>query len=225
MTGLASSPYAGSALSGPVWHVRVDEFRRATLDVLRLGAATDGTAEIAAECAAMAELLSVVDAVVKDPQPRLLPGVRFLKDALKAVQSGHLRRLAESTAAVEDGLHWRNKYPQSQARLYDRFGFCDLVGPDGVQPSDHVTLGLVIVGPNTNYPLHEHPARELYLVLSGSADWAVDDAPFAPRPPGSLILHREMQPHAMRTGDETLLALSMWRGEIRARSQFTRAPT
>ncbi|MBT9246083.1 hypothetical protein KM031_17815 (plasmid) [Gemmobacter fulvus] len=203
------------------WPADVAAFCDATRVLLTSDAARNSPPEVAAECAEMARLLAGVTAPICNPQAHELPAVRFLHPALQTVAPGPLQHLASTVAALAGGLWWRNKYRNSDARLYDRFGFCDLVGPDGVQASDQVTLGLVIVGPQTLYPLHEHPARELYLVLAGTADWAVDDTPFAPRPPGAFLLHHEMQPHAMRTGDETLLALSMWRGDIRAPSRFS----
>lgn len=214
-------------MTGPLhnnsWSDDVRAFCAATETALLSDAARQSPPDVAAECAEMARLLAGVTGLVAPPQPKTLPGIRFLQPALENTPAGPLQLLAGATAAVAHGLHWRNKYQNSDAQLYDRFGFCDLLGPDGVRASDQVTLGLVIVGPETHYPLHEHPARELYLVLSGTADWAVDDAPFAPRPPGTFMLHSEMQPHAMRTGEETLLALSMWRGNILAPSRFSTA--
>lgn len=204
-----------------LWRDTVMDFRDASVACLTSLSARHPPEDIAAECRVMAGLLGRITAPVRNAQPASLPARRFLHPALDGVAQGELRKLADAAAAVADGLHWRNKYQNSDARLYDRFAFCDLIGPDGVQHSDEVTLGLVIVGPHTHYPLHHHPARELYLVLAGTAGWAVDDQPFTLRAPGSLILHREMQPHAMQTTDETLVALSLWRGDIRTPSRFT----
>lgn len=203
------------------WHDRVAAFRQASLACLTSDAARHSGGELAAECHEMARLLARVAGPVGPAQPVVLPAARFLRPALAGVTGTGLQDLARAAAALADGLHWRNKYQNSDARLYDRFAFCDLIGPDGVQPSEEVTLGLVIVGPQTRYPLHHHPARELYLVLAGTAGWAVDDRPLAPLAPGALILHREMQPHAMQTGPETLVALSLWRGDIRSPSRFS----
>lgn len=205
------------------WGEAVADFSRASLACLTSGAAQNAPADVAAECQEMARLLGAVTAPIVAATPVSLPAARFLRPALATVTAGRGQGLAKAAEAVADGLHWRNKYQNSDAWLYDRFAFCDLIGPDGVQHSDAVTLGLVIVGPQTHYPLHHHPARELYLVLAGTAGWAVDDQPFVLRPPGTLLLHRESQPHAMQTGAETLVALSLWRGDIRSPSRFSAA--
>jgi quercetin dioxygenase-like cupin family protein len=69
------------------------------------------------------------------------------------------------------------------------------------------------MAPDTFYPLHAHPAIELYLVIAGHAQWTT---PASERivPPGEFVLHHANQPHAMRTFAEPLLALYGWRGEI-----------
>jgi mannose-6-phosphate isomerase-like protein (cupin superfamily) len=206
----------------PDWPARVTAFRLAALACLTSAPVEDAAPGVIEECHQMAERLRRVSAPVAPPDPHALPAQRFLPEGLAAVAgAGPLRALADATAAVAPDLHWRNKYAQVDPWLFDRFAFCDLIGPDGAQASDEVTLGLVVLGPDTHYPLHHHPARELYLVIGGTAGWAVDDRPFADQAPGRLILHREMQPHAMKTGAQPLVALSLWRGDIRTPSRFS----
>ena len=60
---------------------------------------------------------------------------------------------------------------------------------------------------NTVYPSHWHEAVEHYLVLSGAADWQMDDAPYAMRRPGKAFIHSSNQRHATTTHDEPLLAM------------------
>jgi mannose-6-phosphate isomerase-like protein (cupin superfamily) len=69
-----------------------------------------------------------------------------------------------------------------------------------------------LLGPAAHYPSHAHRAEELYLVLSGTADWQRGDEPFAARRPGAVIIHASSEPHAMQTAQEPLLALYLWRG-------------
>lgn len=117
---------------------------------------------------------------------------------------------------------WRNKYRTAPGRqaLFKNFAYCDFVGTDGWLKTPDVTLGLTLLGPGTDYPFHAHPARELYLVLSGTSDWAVDYQPLVTRRQGAWLLHTEMQPHAIRSLETPMLALSAWRGNVHARSRF-----
>jgi hypothetical protein len=75
-----------------------------------------------------------------------------------------------------------------------------------------IACGVLLLGPATLYPPHSHPAEEIYVPLSGTADWLQGDGVWRPRPPGSLIHHRGQETHAMRSNDEPLLALYLWRG-------------
>ncbi len=47
----------------------------------------------------------------------------------------------------------------------------------------------------------------------GAAHWRQGDAVWRERPPGTLIHHCSEEIHAMRTGDQPLLALYLWRSE------------
>jgi hypothetical protein len=69
-----------------------------------------------------------------------------------------------------------------------------------------------MLGPFTHYPRHRHDAEEIYLPLSGAAEWQQGDAVWRERLPGTLIRHAGGEPHAMRTGAGPLLALYLWRG-------------
>jgi quercetin dioxygenase-like cupin family protein len=111
---------------------------------------------------------------------------------------------------------WVYHYP----RLADddpgtRIAFAELIGPDGPLEAPDCRVGFTVMAEATTYPLHYHPAVELYWVIAGNAQW---QTPTSDRivPPGDLVLHRSNEPHAMRTFDEPLLALWGWTGEIDA---------
>ncbi len=158
------------------------------------------------------------DAPVTAPVCRVLPGM-----AAPGQDSSAHGDLLNVSLSLSEHAVWRNKYRArpEYAHLFENFAFCDFVGPDGWQGTEDVTLGLVLMGPHCFYPFHHHPARELYYVLSGTAEWAVDFQPPQVLEPGSWLLHQENQPHAMQTGHEPMLAVSAWRGDILSRSQFS----
>jgi hypothetical protein len=138
------------------------------------------------------------------------PLVRHLPAALAGLDrdapdiAGALRPLAE-------GLPWRYGY-EARGDLPDlhlNMGWTEFVGPAAPFRSDEVCLGLTLIGPHTHYAAHRHPAVELYHVLTGAAEWSGQK-----RPPGAFILHKSNQQHAMRTGEEPLLALYAWTGDV-----------
>jgi quercetin dioxygenase-like cupin family protein len=123
--------------------------------------------------------------------------------------------IARALAELRDPLPWHYHYaPRDDAPdLAARVAFAELIGPRAPLTAPACRVGFTLMAPHTFYPLHNHPAVELYLVIAGTAEWI---APPAQRlvPPGDLILHTSNQPHAMRTSHEPLLALYAWSGDI-----------
>jgi hypothetical protein len=123
--------------------------------------------------------------------------------------------IGAALAAAPEGLAWHYHYAArpGEADLGDRIAFAELIGPRGPLDAPDCRVGFTLMALQTLYPLHAHPAIELYLVLSGEARWTT---PTADRivPPGEVVLHRSNEPHAMRTFGAPLLALYAWRGAI-----------
>jgi len=215
-----------SPIDRAAWGQRVAAFRAAFRRQIAVALSSADPAT-RAEMIIFDQLLAEVSAPIVAPSPKALPVCRFLDKAVRAGRLGEASHdeLVAACGALALGLHWRNKYPPTTANaaLIDGFGFCDAIGPDGTQDSDAVTLGLVLLGPQVDYPFHRHPAVELYYVVSGVAQWAVDFGDLTPRRPGEFLIHRSGQPHAMRSGGEALLAISAWRGDIGARSEIVDA--
>ena len=112
-------------------------------------------------------------------------------------------------------LPWRQAgFGKLPAQISQRVAVVELVGPNGMYQLHDLRFGLLIQCEGVNYPKHWHAAEELYLVLQGTADWAVDDALPTPRTPGEFVHHRAMQPHTMITQDVPMIALWAWSGEI-----------
>ncbi|MCX5512552.1 hypothetical protein C3941_04345 [Kaistia algarum] len=145
----------------------------------------------------------------------------WLAPALSAARSGPERELAGTIAILADELRWTFGYAPDPRRptLSDAIGFADILGKSSLLPASGIVAGLTLIAPHTYYPLHIHPAVELYLVLSGTAEWTAGST-IAAQPPGTLILHPSDLPHAMRTGHEPLLALFTWSGDIVTPSRF-----
>lgn len=110
-------------------------------------------------------------------------------------------------------LAWRRSYSTetTSAEFQDNYGWTELVGLSGPLPSEHLACGVLLLGPHTRYPAHHHEAEEIYVPLSGTAEWLQPDGHFVSRAPGSVIYHASNQVHAMRTGADPLLALYAWR--------------
>jgi len=104
-----------------------------------------------------------------------------------------------------------------------RYGYAVLAGPASGPPAlvEHADLafGVLLLGPETTYPPHLHPAAELYLPL-GPADWRVQDGPLRERPAGAPIVHAPNEPHETRTRRVPLAALYVWLGALDIDARF-----
>ena len=85
-------------------------------------------------------------------------------------------------------------------------GATEIVGPGGMISAEEYRFGLFLMVPEVCYPPHAREAKELYLVLSGTAaGLSVADEKVA-NPPGAFSHHLPWQPHATRSGASPLLA-------------------
>jgi Dimethlysulfonioproprionate lyase len=153
------------------------------------------------------------------PVCRWLPGI----DARAAPETVGLVR---DVVAAADSLAWRHSYSAADfgAAFLEAYGWVELIGTRGAIPSGTISCGLLLLGPDVEYPAHEHEAEELYLPLAGMALWLRGTEPFVPRAPGTPIFHGSWMPHAMRTVGEPMLAAYMWRGgDLAAKPAITGA--
>jgi len=174
--------------------------------------------------AALDPLLAALDRprVERRPARATKPACALLPAALAAAERGPLAEIARAFALVEPALAWTQNPNYSDAKMGQGYmagyAYCDFVGPRGLMggpvEGEGVAMGVLILGPGRLYPDHNHPAAEIYHVLSGTAAWSRDGGPFLPRPPGSAIYHAPWVRHAMRIDEETLFALYGWSGAV-----------
>jgi dimethylpropiothetin dethiomethylase len=162
----------------------------------------------------LADALQAVAAAPCDATPATVPACRVLDGLLgPGRQDGH--PLLLEVARVRHLLPWRapvaGRIPEPTS---SRLAVVEIVGPDGMIDHPGCRFGLFLQMADFFYPGHRHEAEELYLVLSGTAEWILEASDPARRPPGSFVHHRPWQVHAMNTTDEPLLAMWGWSGNI-----------
>ncbi|MDA0224268.1 MAG: dimethylsulfonioproprionate lyase family protein [Rhodobacterales bacterium] len=112
-------------------------------------------------------------------------------------------------------LRWRQPgFGKLQAKVADRIAVTEIVGPDGMIHHPGFRFGLLLQQAGVDYPTHRHAAEELYLVLSGSAGWAVDGQDYVTHAPEVFIHHHPWQPHMMLTRAQPMLTMWGWTGDI-----------
>lgn len=143
-------------------------------------------------------------------RPARLPACAHLPAALEiARQSGNpaVAQAAEALAALDPLLTWRHRRGSLETGLAFHEGHANamVIGPEGYEERRDVWLGLSLVAPGIDYPFHQHPPDELYLVLSGS-EWYREDLGWFTPGIGGHVHNPPNARHAMRAGSEPLLA-------------------
>ena len=110
---------------------------------------------------------------------------------------------------------WRQSYTNRNLdeRFLNNYGWTELFGLHGALVSERLACGFLLLGPQTLYPRHRHEAEEIYVPLGGMAQWQQGDGVWREQSTGTAIHHASLEPHAMRTAQQPLLALYLWRGE------------
>lgn len=157
--------------------------------------------------------------------PTQIPAVRHLPGCL-ASSDRSTAPLVRSVATGAAKLAWGRTYGPEDfgTAFHANYGWCELLGTRGHFVCDRVALGLLLLGPGLHYPAHWHVAEEIYVPLTGGAQWRAGETPFTARPAGAVVHHQSNVPHAMRTDETALLALYLWRGgDLAQRSGFATA--
>jgi hypothetical protein len=146
-------------------------------------------------------------------EPAALPVLRWLA-TIAAAAPLVAPELIAALLHVSPALAWQQTYTTDEmsAEFLDNYGWTEVLGLSGPRHSERLACGFLLLGPRTHYPSHQHAAEELYVPLSGRAEWRQGDGIWRRHEPGTVIQHRSEEPHAMRTQDQPLLAVYLWRG-------------
>ena len=147
------------------------------------------------------------------PEPQKLPVIDYLPE-LSNQAPAEFKALVEALIDAQSQLYFGQTYTAediSEAFL-QQYGWVKFLGPDAYWHSDQLSSGLLFLGPKITYPPHSHEAEELYLPISGDAEWYYKGQGWLLRPAGTLIHHASGIQHGTRTLGEPLIALYLWRG-------------
>lgn len=153
-------------------------------------------------------------------EPSRLPVCRYW-DAALAAAGPAVAALRDALRQLAPALVWaQNPNYRSRPPTPDflaNYGYAVIVGPEDGPPAlahdPRLALGVLLLGPGTEYPAHHHPAVEHYLPMT-VGDWWREDDDWRRQSPGTLIHHASNVAHAMRAGRDPLLALYLWRGDL-----------
>ncbi len=106
----------------------------------------------------------------------------------------------------------------------ENYGYGIICGPDGGPPTliqdPDIAFGLMFLGPKTHYPLHHHPADELYYTVTGPSFWRAGEADWTRRDIDEIIHHPPWLPHATLSAERPLVLLYIWEGDLETDAAF-----
>ena len=148
---------------------------------------------------------------LRNPMPR--PALTHLAaDPGATTELG--KPLQQAILNVAPYAEWRLTYSEEEVGrdFLNRFAWFELAGPTGHFVTHQTRLTIGYWGPNLHYGRHQHASEELYSMVSGSAEFHMDDAPSLILGPEDTRCHPPNQPHALNTHDQAALSFVIWQG-------------
>lgn len=142
--------------------------------------------------------------------PARLAACDHLPQALATARSEGNRNVAQMVAAlgeIDPLLSWvrRKDSEKSGPSFHDGHANALIIGPNGLEERSDIWVGVSLMAPDVQYPVHTHPPEEIYVVLS-SGEWTREDAPWFTPGIGGVVHNRPQQRHSMRAHKQPLLA-------------------
>ena len=165
------------------------------------------------------ELETLDSSPIQDPQKLSTPPV--VKDHLGSALDGLkcTQNLADATRSLAGILRWYEIMQGDAVEPSLARGLVagQLSGQVGFTNSHGIKSGLFLLAPGIHYPLHQHAARELYFVLSGTLTLkhGRDGEPFHVEP-GEFSITPSNRLHALTTSEDPCLIFYAWIGDIEA---------
>jgi mannose-6-phosphate isomerase-like protein (cupin superfamily) len=183
----------------------------AWLKVLRATAAgrPDGP-----ELSRMADALARAGRLEPDLPPPPPPHValRHLPAALSGMEACPHPALISAVRAVLPAMRWTTAYEKAgeTAAMADLMVAAQAAGGRGPWRLDDISFGLFLIAPGAFYPRHWHEAKEIYFILAGEIEIALNDNPALLCRPGSLVRTPSNAPHTLKAGPRPVLILYHW---------------
>lgn len=140
------------------------------------------------------------------------PASSTLKDM--TASSSSVVEHAQSMLALSDSFAWWQRPGADEVGEPFKSGHANsiVIGPGGLEERDDVWVGVSLLAPGIDYPVHHHPPEEVYLVLS-EGQWNQNNGPWQEPGVGGVVHNPPNILHSMRSGEKPLLATwCLWIG-------------
>lgn len=167
---------------------------------------------------AAAKFSDAVSEVVDRPDVLAKPGAKeplhtFLHNDWEARATRTGQDLARAVSARLADLPLSAPYgndPAAGRGFAENAMMCILFGPAPLASGQAVMGGVFAVGPSVDYVDHHHAPEELYLPISGRAEFWTEPTGWRAAGPDTVLIHPPWQVHALRTVQDPVLILWTW---------------
>ena len=188
----------------PVW---IDRFR----------IALDGIFETSDDVSSPSDLPVTANAWLRDALDKTEGSADFVEVVRDAANAGNWYQIYNADGA-ESGTA-----DNSMQDLASGMFAAQIIGPRGLVKSDQLLAGLFLLRQRLHYPLHQHPATEIYFGASGTAYIQHGiEGEIRQLSPGQFSLTPSNRLHALTMGDTPVLLLYSWLGEFGGRNWWWR---
>ena len=137
-----------------------------------------------------------------------IPTLDHLPFAIRNAQSGppEIRALANCLQEIAGELPWYQRQEPALSDFMRGHANAFIIGPNGLEQRSDIVVGVSLLAPKIEYPDHNHPPEELYVVMS-EGDWRQNDNPWHAPGLGGFVCNPANITHSMRSGSKPLLAI------------------
>ena len=137
-----------------------------------------------------------------------IPALDHLPFAIRNAQSGpsEIRALANCLQEIAGELPWYQRQEPALPDFMRGHANAFIIGPQGLEQRCDIAVGVSLLAPEIEYPDHNHPPEELYVVMS-DGDWRQNSNSWHTPGLGSLVFNPANITHSMRSGPKPLLAI------------------
>ena len=149
----------------------------------------------------------------KSKLPQKQP-VQKLVDKINPPKFPKTKQILDSIIRANYELKWNTTYSENEVGtdFIKRYGWFDLIGPNGPFCHDSTRIMIGYWGANLDYQMHWHEAKEAYVPLAGSALFWSEHNGKKIANVGDIIIHKSNEKHWTKMHNGFLLALAIWKG-------------
>jgi len=136
------------------------------------------------------------------------PVTKFLANSIELAEKNleTMLKLIIAFKLLSPYLNWYCRQENSSPLFMGSHGNAQILGPLGLAIRTDVSVGVSLLAPNTQYPVHQHLPEEIYIVMS-EGEWKQEDKEWSRPGYGGLLYNPSNVSHSMRSTKTPLLAV------------------